>query len=75
MRSSTALYLPRVGRSTHTSPPKLRTSPDDRAIASCLNLEAGNGRPVLLSGSSVSIQGGTARRGQGARSRAYPEGT
>ena len=30
---------------------------------------------VLLRGSSVSIQGGTARRGQGARSRAYPEGT
>jgi hypothetical protein len=30
---------------------------------------------VLLRGSNVSIQGGPARRGQGARSRAYPEGT
>jgi len=30
---------------------------------------------VLLRGSNASVQGGTARRGQGARSRAYPEGT
>ncbi len=30
---------------------------------------------MLLRGSNASVQGGTARRGQGARSRAYPEGT
>ena len=30
---------------------------------------------MLLRRSNVCIQGGTARQGQGARSRAYPEGT